>query len=207
MTPAEARALLGVGPDDPIDLVLDRFRTLQLRHHPDLVGGDDPDATGMSARLNIAVAVLRAESSAPPSAPGEGVTTAPSSPAGHDGAEHPLADRGSFGDEDAPITIAIDGDSILVGAPPDETFVRLLEAGAGLGGIGHLDPRLGLLELVVRFEDGPTCSVLLTFQGRSHGTEVFCEMESIEADPTPPIAPVLEALVDELMAAVPHPRP
>ena len=52
---------------------------------------------------------------------------------------------------------------------------------------------------MVRFEGGPTCSVLITLQGRAHHTDAFCTMESIEAAPTPPIRPVVEALVDELV--------
>jgi hypothetical protein len=52
--------------------------------------------------------------------------------------------------------------------------------------------------VIVRFEGGPSCSVLMTLQGRAHGTDVFCEMESIESEPTPPIDPVLESLVERL---------
>jgi len=88
-----------------------------------------------------------------------------------------------------------DGDTIWIEAPPDEAYQRLLDAAACLGGIGHVDRTNELLEVIVRFEGGPSCSVLMTLQGRAYGTEVFCEMESIEADPAPPLAPVLEELV------------
>jgi hypothetical protein len=64
--------------------------------------------------------------------------------------------------------------------------------------VAYFDRHLGLLETVVRFEGGPTCSVLITLQGRAFGTEAFITMESIEAAPTPPIGPVVDALVDEL---------
>ena len=50
----------------------------------------------------------------------------------------------------------------------------------------------------MRFEGGPSCSVLITLQGRAFGTDAFCTMESIEAAPTPAIRPVVEALVEEL---------
>ena len=49
--------------------------------------------------------------------------------------------------------------------------------------------------ILVRFEGGPTCSVLCTLQGRAFVTEVGCTMDSIEAGPTPPLRPVVEALV------------
>jgi hypothetical protein len=61
-----------------------------------------------------------------------------------------------------------------------------------------VDRNLGILEVIVRFEGGPSCSVLMTLQGRAFGTDVFISMESIEADPTPALAPVLVALLEEL---------
>ena len=83
-------------------------------------------------------------------------------------------------------------------APASEAFALLLDAAAGIGGIGYVDRRLGILEVIVRFEGGPSCSVLITLQGRAFGTDAFCTMESIEAAPTPPIRPVIEALLEAL---------
>ena len=91
-----------------------------------------------------------------------------------------------------------DGDTIAIAAPPPEAYALLLEAAARIGGIGYVDRQLGILEVIVRFEGGPSCSVLLTLQGRAFVTEAFCTMESIEAAPTPPLRPVVEALVEEL---------
>jgi len=91
-----------------------------------------------------------------------------------------------------------DGDTIFIAAPPGETFQILLDASSSLGGIGHIDRNLGLLEVIVRFEGGPSCSVLFTLQGRAHGTDVFSTMDSIEAAPTPSILPVLDALVNAI---------
>ncbi|CAM8626634.1 DnaJ domain [Acidimicrobiia bacterium] len=90
------------------------------------------------------------------------------------------------------------GDTLSIDAPPDEAFAFLLEASSRLGGIGYIDRSLGILEVIVRFEGGPSCSVLMTLQGRAFGTDVFCTMDSIEAAPTPPFAPVMEALLAEL---------
>jgi hypothetical protein len=91
-----------------------------------------------------------------------------------------------------------DGDTIAIGAPPTEAFALLFEAAARLGGIGYVDRQLGIIEVIVRFEGGPSCSVLITLQGRAFGTDAFCTMDSIEAAPTPPLRPVVEALVEEL---------
>lgn len=198
MTPDEARALLGLGPDADLAEAVRQHRRLQRRHHPDVVGRDDPGATARSAEINRALAVLRDAATAPPSPePPEG--------AGHR-RPRPADPRSRHAVDHGPVELAVDGDSLLVAAPADETWLRLLEAGSTLGGIGHVDPRLGLLELIVRFEGGPSCSVLLTLQGRSHGTEVFCEMESIEAAPTPPIGPVVDALAAAIGGSAAHPR-
>ena len=90
------------------------------------------------------------------------------------------------------------GDTLSIEAPPDEAFALLLEASSRLGGIGYIDRSLGILEVIVRFEGGPSCSVLMTLQGRAFGTDVFCTMDSIEAAPPPPFAPVMDALLEEL---------
>ena len=81
----------------------------------------------------------------------------------------------------------VDGDSILFDVPADEAFAALFEAAGRVGHVAYFDRHLGILETVVRFEGGPSCSVLITLQGRAYGTEAFCTMESIEAAPTPPI--------------------
>jgi hypothetical protein len=98
----------------------------------------------------------------------------------------------------APLEVKEEGDSLWLDVPADEAFAALFEAAGRVGHVAYFDRHLGLLETVVRFEGGPTCSVLVTLQGRAFGTEAFVTMESIEAAPTPPIAPVIDALVTEL---------
>lgn len=89
-------------------------------------------------------------------------------------------------------------DTIGVAAPPDEAFVVLHDAASRVGEISYVDRNLGIVEAIVRFEGGPSCSLLVTLQGRAWGTEAFCTLESIEADPTPPITAVMEALLEAL---------
>ena len=93
---------------------------------------------------------------------------------------------------------ALDEDTIAVDAPPDETYAALHEAAGRIGDIAYVDRQLGILETIVRFDGGPSCSVVMTLQGRGRTTEVFSTMESIEAAPAPPIGPVIDALVAEL---------
>lgn len=190
MTPDEARAVLGLDGDATLADAVATHRRLQLRHHPDR--SDDPGATAHSARLNQALDVLRARAGAPLTA------DPPPPPATTDG-----PDRHGYEIEDH-VDVRVECGSLFVAAPADETFLRLLEAASLMGDVGHLDLRLGLLELLVRPEGGPTCSVLFTLQGRAIGTEVFAEMESIESAPTPPLEPVLRALADAVAAGVPR---
>ena len=191
MTPDEARSVLGLDRTATIADAVATHRRLQLRHHPDRT--DDPGATAVSARLNQALAVLRAEGDGHPPEETERATASVAADAA------PIAD-------DEPLDVRLESGSLFVAAPADETFLRLLEAASLMGDVGHLDLRLGLLELLIRPEGGPTCSVLFTLQGRALGTEVFAEMESIEAAPTPPLEPVLRALADAVATGTPHPR-
>lgn len=191
MTPDEARSVLGLDRTATVADAVATHRRLQLLHHPDR--SDEPGATVTSARLNQALAVLRAEADAPARVSTESAASPTPAPTTVD-------------EELEPVDVRLESGSIFVAAPTDETFLRLLEAAALMGDVGHLDLRLGLLELLVRPEGGPTCSVLFTLQGRALGTEVFAEMESIEAAPTPPLEPVLRALADMVASGVPTPR-
>ena len=185
MTLADAIALLGVASGDDQTVVRARYRDLMRQHHPDVAdAARKDDSTGLNASLvTEAYAVI---TSALASAPDGCIPSV--------GAVSEVASA-----ERTPrVHSAHDGDTIFIEVPPDEAYQRLLDAAAQLGGIGHVDRNLGLLEVIVRFEGGPSCSVLMTLQGRAHRTDVFIEMESIEAAPTPPIAPVLDALVELL---------
>jgi len=162
--------VLGVGPEATPVEVRAAFRRLVQEHHPD--HADDTQATRRTAELTEAYALVRGATPSPPPPPPPPSTS----------------------------TAEPSGDSILLDVPADEAFAALFEAAGRVGHVAYFDRNLGLLETVVRFEGGPTCSVLITLQGRAHGTEAFCTMESIEAAATPPIGPVIDALVEELTA-------
>ena len=178
----EARRTLGVPPGASARDLRTIFRERMRATHPDVnpgsavpTGGPQDPAVLTRAHVVLQEAIAKAPDGRLPDA--DRIASKP---------RHTMTD---------PVEALRDSDTVWVGAPPDETYQRLLEAVSTLGGIGHVDRGLGLLEVIVRFEGGPSCSVLLTLQGRSHGTEIFCEMESIEAAPTPPIDPVLDAIV------------
>ena len=180
----EALKLLGATPESSPKLVRANYHELMRRHHPDVVELNIGSSTTAldPAILTEAYAVVVAQFSVATSESfSRGDLRQDSGPQSHQPFPTVAASRG--------------GDTIWIEAPPDEAYQRLLDAAACLGGIGHVDRTNELLEVIVRFEDGPSCSVLMTLQGRAYGTDVFCEMESIEADPAPPLAPVLDQLV------------
>ncbi len=172
MTLDEALGVLALGRGATEDEARTAYRRLVGVAHPDRAG-DDPEATRRTARLTQAYAVVRRAL-----------------------AEATMAEAEA--EAEVEVEVEVDQDSILLDVPADEAFAALFEAAGRVGHVAYFDRNLGLLETVVRFEGGPSCSVLITLQGRAHGTEAFCTMESIEAAPTPPIAVVVEALVDEL---------
>jgi hypothetical protein len=194
----EALAVLGLRPGASMAEVRERYRALVRRSHPDLVDtdADRASATATTARITGAFAVVRRavldDGSDVVPEPHVGEKPAPDQASGSTRAEAPRPWEVDFVDAD------VDGDTISIAAPANEAFALLLDAAARLGGIGYVDRRLGILEVIVRFEGGPSCSVLITLQGRAFGTDAFCTMESIEAAPTPPIRPVVDALLDEL---------
>ena len=199
MDTREALAVLGISPGASADDVRAAYLRLVRDHHPD-VSADEADATYQTARLTQAYAHVRAVVAE------NGGTTVPAPPEPAPTAPPQRDHRGvwPFDPRAEPIDAElVDSDTIAIGAPADEAFVLLFEAAGRVGHVAYFDRQLGILETMVRFEGGPTCSVLMTLQGRALATEAFCTMESIEAAPTPPIRPVVEAIVAELT----HPSP
>jgi hypothetical protein len=197
MALAEAVALLGVAPGTTLRDVRARYLRLLRATHPDVAGGT-AGATERTAALTAAFATVRAAVLAD----GGGVVPepapAPAPPAPAPGRAAATAAGWHLWPIDPVDADVVDHDTIAIGAPPAEAYALLLDAASEVGTIGYVDRRLGILEVMVRFEGGPTCSVLVTLQGRAFTTEAFCTMESIEAAPTPPLRPVVEALVEAL---------
>lgn len=200
MDAREALAVLGLRPGVTLAEARAAYRRLVREHHPDVAGAD---ATPRAARLTEAFAILRAAAAAsgartldvtldvtPPS--GEAAPTGAGTAARPAPGAEQQAPRGAV---DAQLA---SGDTIFLHAPADEAFAALFDAAGQIGHVGYVDRHLGILETIVRFEGGPTCSLLITLQGRAEGTEAFCTLESIEAAPSPPIQPVVGALVDAL---------
>lgn len=183
----DALAILGATPESSAKSIRTTYFDLMRQHHPDVAtldiasGGPSLDP----AILTEAYAVVLAEFSKNNLELGS-KTASRSKP------------MSRISDAVAPVAASHDGDTILIEAPADEAYQRLLDAAAGLGGIGHVDRSNEILEVIVRFDGGPSCSLLMTLHGRVDGTGVFCELESIEALATPPLTPVLDALVNLL---------
>lgn len=167
MTFAEACSILGVARSASAEEIRAAYRRQLIAHHPDR--SNEPDAEERAAQLALAYRqALKGETWAPtPAAP----PTAPRSP-------------NNIG-EGAAILLSDADHRFFVEAPFDEAFRLILEVASQFGGIGYIDRHLGICEIMVRFEPGPTCSVMFTLEPATFGTEVSCVMESIEAAPTP----------------------
>jgi hypothetical protein len=92
----------------------------------------------------------------------------------------------------------LEGDTIRLAMPPDEAFLRLLEAAHRIGDVTYVDRSCAIFEALVSVEGEGTCSLVVSLQGRAHGTEAFCTLEAIEHVASPPVRHVTEALVAAL---------
>jgi hypothetical protein len=176
----EARAVLGVSDGDGWDVVRLAYRRRIRAAHPDVHG---VGTTPVAARLNEAYAVLsRVRRTGAAAAPASRATTPPAPP------------------PPAPPLVGVrvvGGDTLLLAEPPDEAFALLLEAGHRVGDVSYVDRSCAIFEVVLR-QDGETCSLVVTLQGRAHGTEAVLTLEAMErAASLPPdrvVARVVAAL-------------
>jgi hypothetical protein len=154
----EARRVLEVADGDGWDTVRAAYRRLIRAAHPDREGG----TTRAAVRLNEAYAVLsRARRHGSP-------VVSPPAPPPPPPPAPPRVGAALVGE-----------DTLLLAAPPPEAFALLLEAGHRIGSVSYVDRSCGIFEVVVH-PSGETCSLLVTLEGRGHGTEVTFAMESLE---------------------------
>ena len=183
MEVAAARSLLGLGPAPSWTEVRVAYRAQIAAAHPDRVGGDARRAalvTEAYAALEQAHHDGRLAAGPRPPPPVATVYPPPR--------PRPL---------DEPPEV-LEGDTVHLQAPPDEAFVRVLEACHRIGDVTYVDRSCAILETLVRVEGEGTCSLVVTFQGRMDGTDAFCTLEAIEHVASPPVRQVVERLVEAL---------
>lgn len=176
---AAARATLGLGPHPTWEEVRAAYRARIQHAHPDRAGG----STEVAAALNGAYATLL-------QARRDGRLHAPAPPS-----PSPTA-----AEADEPVLPAevLDGDTIHLHLPPDEAFLRLLDAAHHVGDVTYVDRSCAIFEALVTVAGEGTCSLVVTLQGRADGTDAFCTLEAIEHVASPPVRHVTEALVAAL---------
>jgi hypothetical protein len=177
----EARVVLGVSDGDGWDVVRLAYRRRIRAAHPDVHGAG---ATPVAARLNEAYAVLSRAKRAGAAIPAPSPATTP--PAPPPPAPPPVGVR------------VVGGDTLLLAAPPDEAFALLLEAGHRVGNVSYVDRACAIFEVVVR-QDDETCSLVVTLQGRAHGTEAVLTLEAMERPASLPP----DRVVARVVAALP----
>ena len=185
---AQAWRHLGIEPtDDP-----DAIRAAYLRRlrvvHPDTVPATE-SASANDATIALVDAYRLAVRHADAPAGSEAGTAPAAAPAP---APPPRPD--------VPIGM-LEDDTIGVALPPDATYALVVEAAHQLGEVTHIEPSSGLLQVILEFVEAPPCSLLVSLQGRATGvTEVFCTVESLEAEPAPPIEAVARLLLEQMVA-------
>ena len=91
-----------------------------------------------------------------------------------------------------------DDGSLLVDAPADETYERLLEAIEVVGDPTYVDPDSGLLQIIVTSEGEGSCYLTFSLQGRAIGTEVFSTIERLDGVAAADPWPILSLLADRI---------
>jgi hypothetical protein len=186
---AEARRALGLGPTPAWDDVRAAYRQAIRAAHPDRAGG----STQRAAVLNDAYAtLLRAREAGTLHAVGAAAARTAARPApAPPPAAAPMPDP-------VPGAVIAAGDTLVLPVPSDEAFVAVLEACHRVGDVTYVDRQCAIVEAVLRLPGEGTCSLVVTFQGRAHGTDAFCTLEAIEHVHSLPV----ESLVQELGSVV-----
>ncbi len=186
MNPEEARSVLGLTAAATPREVRDAFLRRVRAHHPDVT--DHPSgAAERTATIISAYRLLRDRPTDGP--PGPGAPTPPASP--------PSPSRGSV----AAVEVITD-EAIWVDADASEVARVLLEVADELGEVSYVDRSGGLVQLTVRPPAGPTCWFTVNAVARPSGTVLVATLESIEAQPTPPPRPLVEALARAVAAGL-----
>jgi hypothetical protein len=100
----------------------------------------------------------------------------------------------------APVAVVVDGDTVTADLPSGDLFLLLVDAAETIGEVSYLDPRAGLLEVVVDVEGYGACSVVLTLQGRAAGgaTEAWATVEPLSGWRKPPVDAITGLLAEAL---------
>lgn len=190
----EARVVLGVGPDDEWGAVQSAYRRLIRVAHPDRAG---PAGNLRAARLNEAYTVLshaRRSRIVGTTAGTHSQTsrqTRPSRPRARTTRANSATSGVHIGDP------ADGADTLLLHAPPDQAFMRLLEASDELGEISYADRSSGVFEVIVP-HDGETCSLLIIIEHHRHGAVAYCALESLERVASPSATSIVHRLAAAL---------
>jgi hypothetical protein len=162
--------VLGVTADSSAEDVRRAYRALMRRHHPD-IARNDPAATARAAELTSAYALLAGH--VPPE-PARRSTPPPPDPPPH-------------------AQVRADG-AIIVEAPGNETFLRVLDALETVGDVTYRDRSAGFLQAMYQPPGGPLCTMAVAIEPRSVDTLVLLALDPMDGSAVPPIEPLLHEL-------------
>lgn len=186
--------MLGVAADADATTLRTAYRRLIRARHPDLAG----DAhTAAAARIIEAYALLR--ELGPVATPSPATTSAPAPAPGSAPAPAPGSASDGRHVRTPPVGAA---DAATLSLPAEAALRIMLDAADDIGEITYLDRSAGLIQVVVEFEGGPVCLLLVSMRPRPGRVEAQLEIDSLDATPAPPIAAVTALLVDVIRARV-----
>ncbi len=172
------------------------YRDLMRQCHPDVTGSDGTQARRLT-EAHALVAAAFDEAGVLPPLP----QPVPSRPApetrdreGADAASWPEA-----GPVDDPLN---DEDSLTIIAPAEDVFLAMYEALQSVGDVTYVDRDGGLLEALVAITQQPPSQLLVTFQGRAHGTEAMFTLTANGNETPPAIGAVVERVAQALQNPV-----
>lgn len=184
-----AARVLGVSVAADAATLRGAYRRALMESHPDL--SSEPGAHHRTTELTAAYRLLMALDREKGIDRGDGATREPLDDR-DEGSEHAQPPGRSAGPapfrraEPPCIRLAMsDPTTITADASTEEVFMLVLDAAHRLGEVSYLDPRAGLLEVIIEFVDAPTSSVVLMLQGRSGGVDVSCGVEPLSGGVAP----------------------
>ena len=164
--PIAALSALGLEPGADLATIRVHYRAAIRRAHPD-AGGDHRGAARLTAAFATLEAAARAGTLPPPHT---------------EASPEPVAEA---------VEVRIDDDGLVLVAPPDEVFDRLYGALDLVGTVTYADPDGGYLEALLPSTHGAPDQLVVSLQGRAHGTEAFFTLESLDASTAPPIESIV----------------
>lgn len=185
--------MLGIDRGTDVATARAHYLALMRVHHPDLAG---PAGAADAQRVTQAWALVEAAIEDGHLGVGDPGATAPAG-----GPAAAWRDEASWTRLDPGTVHLVDAGTIGLHASREDAMLALLDVAHEMGEVSFVDVDLGLMEVIVQFVGQPTCSLVVSLQGRADRVDAFCTIDSYDATPPPPIDQVTRLLASRLQRA------